>query len=103
MEGLYKLKDMLCQELEEYGNKDELCGIGDLAVIDTLAHATKNVIKVIDHCEGKDSAHGENMNDSLRSNDNEKMVSELRGLMGETSDESMRYEFQRFIERIESL
>jgi hypothetical protein len=47
MHELYKLKEMLCKELEEYGSKGELTG-GTLEVVDKLAHAVKNLDKIIE-------------------------------------------------------
>ena len=51
MHNIHKLKDMLIEELEEYGEKGEMTP-GSLEVIDKLAHATKNVCKIIEECEG---------------------------------------------------
>lgn len=50
MKDLYNLGEMLCEELSDYGRKNEISG-GDLEVIDKLAHATKNVFKVIESKE----------------------------------------------------
>lgn len=47
MHGIYELKDMLCKELEEYGEKGELT-TGSLDVIDKLAHTIKNLDKIIE-------------------------------------------------------
>lgn len=47
MHKLYELKDMLCEELEEYGSKDKL-DVGGLDIVDKLAHAIKNIDKVIE-------------------------------------------------------
>ena len=47
MHELYKLKELLCKELEEYGSKGELSG-GTLEVVDKLAHAVKNIDKIIE-------------------------------------------------------
>lgn len=47
MHELYKLKDMLMKELEDYGSKGELSA-GSLDVIDKLAHTTKNVCKILE-------------------------------------------------------
>ena len=49
MHGLYKLKEDLVAELEEYGEK----GVSGSTIntIDTLAHAAKNVCKIIEACE----------------------------------------------------
>ena len=50
MEKLYDLREMLCRELNEYGKKDKL-DAGSLDAIDKLAHAIKNLDKVIEHDE----------------------------------------------------
>lgn len=50
MHKLYQLKDMLCEELERFGERDKLSA-GSLETIDTLAHAAKNVEKLIEACE----------------------------------------------------
>lgn len=50
MHALYDLKDMLCKELEEYGKKGELSP-GTLEIVDKLAHATKNLDKIIETYE----------------------------------------------------
>lgn len=47
MSELYDLKEMLCSKLAEYGKKGELTS-GSLDIIDKLAHATKNVGKIIE-------------------------------------------------------
>lgn len=47
MHELYELKEMLCKELEEYGSKGELTG-GTLEVVDKLAHAVKNLDRIIE-------------------------------------------------------
>lgn len=53
MKGLYKLRDMLCEELEKFGENGELSA-GSLETVDKLAHAIKNIDKVI---EGKDEEY----------------------------------------------
>ncbi len=50
MHEIYELKEMLMKELEEYGSKGELTG-GSLEVIDKLAHAIKNICKIIESAE----------------------------------------------------
>ena len=59
MHKLYALKDMLIKELSEYGDKD--LSAGTLDVVDKLAHATKNLCKVIETCEeeGYSSSDGD--------------------------------------------
>ena len=50
MHKLYDLKDMLCEELEEYGSKGKL-DMGSLDVVDKLAHAIKNIDKILEYKE----------------------------------------------------
>lgn len=50
MHKIYELKDMLCEELEEYGSKDKL-DVGGLEIVDKLAHAIKNIDKIIETYE----------------------------------------------------
>lgn len=50
MHELYELKEMLCKELEEYGQKGELTA-GSLEVVDKLANTIKNLCKIIDMYE----------------------------------------------------
>ena len=51
MHDLYNLKEMLCKELEAFG-KSESVSSSSLDVIDKLAHAIKNIDKVIECKEG---------------------------------------------------
>lgn len=66
MHELYNLKEMLCKELESFGRSGEL-SLSSLEMIDTLAHACKNVCKII---ESKDeeaySREGGSSRDSYR-------------------------------------
>lgn len=50
MHKLYDLKEMLCEELKEYGSKDKL-DVGALDIVDKLAHAVKNIDKIIEKYE----------------------------------------------------
>ena len=54
MKDLYELKKMLCETLEEYGRARDLTS-GKLQTIDTLAHACKNVCKIIESCEEEEA------------------------------------------------
>lgn len=53
MHKLYELKDMLCEELEQYGKKGELTA-GSLDVVDKLTHTIKNLDKIIEKYEEED-------------------------------------------------
>lgn len=56
MHDVYKLKDMLCEELEEYGRKGEVTA-NSLEVIDKLAHAIKNIDKILESKEEEESGY----------------------------------------------
>lgn len=49
MDKLYQLKEMLCEELESYADRD--LSATTMKSIDTLAHAIKNICKVIEAAE----------------------------------------------------
>lgn len=53
MHEIMKLKEMLMKELEEFGSKGELTA-GSLETIDKLAHAVKNLCKVIEAYEDEE-------------------------------------------------
>ena len=60
MHDLYRLKEMLVKELEDYGKRGDLSKSA-LDDIDKLAHAAKNIARVIEACEqdGYSRANGE--------------------------------------------
>ena len=53
MHDIYKLKELLMDELKEYGQKGELTP-GSLEVVDKLAHSVKNICKIIEDCENEE-------------------------------------------------
>lgn len=129
MKELYDLKEMLCNELKEYGGKE--MSTGTLDVVDKLAHTIKNLDKIIEtYEEGGYSSHypywsydngmgGSNRSyrgsyaqrrDRMGRYSGERgysrdggMVEELRALMQDAPDERTKQEFQRFIQKIESM
>ena len=50
MHAIYDLKEMLCKQLEDYGKKGELTAAA-LERVDMLAHAVKNLDRIIEHME----------------------------------------------------
>lgn len=66
MHDLYRLKENIVKELEDYGKQG--LSKSNLDVIDKLAHAGKNVAKIIECCEGEEYSMGRNysMRDSYR-------------------------------------
>lgn len=119
MHELYELKEMLTDELKKYGSKKDL-STGSLDVVDKLAHAVKNICKIIEDDEhysnydgGMSYARGRGRNarrDSMGRYSSEgysraanDMAHELRELMEDAPDEHTRQEFQRFIKKLEQM
>lgn len=57
MHRLYNLKETLIDELKQLGSKDRI-ELSDLELVDKLAHATKNLCKVIESCEEAEYSEG---------------------------------------------
>ena len=128
MHEIYELKDMLCKELEEYGSKELTAG--SLDVIDKLAHAIKNLGKIIEmddenysgYYGGDDSyddgmrggsyarGRGRNARRDARgryssrgySRATESAVDQLRSVMEEVP-EHMKSDVQRLISKMENM
>lgn len=120
MHALYDLKEMLCKQLEDYGKKGELSP-AILERVDTLAHAAKNVDKLIESYEqggeysgarypvdGGHSMGRGRKRDSMgrysgdgysRHGD---LTDQLRDMLDDTSDDRTRQELQRLITRLEN-
>jgi hypothetical protein len=128
MHKLYELKDMLCKELEKYGSKNELTA-GSLDVVDKLAHAVKNIDKILEADGGEYSgdsmpymrggnrsyARGRGQNarrDALGRYSREgsygysmagDMAVELRELMQDAPDAQTRQDIQRIVDRLSQM
>ena len=128
MEELYKLKDMLCDELESYGKKKELTA-GSLDVIDKLSHALKSITTVIameeadgeysndypmngrtyrgsSYARGRMNARRDSMGRYSRdgySGAVDDMVSQLKDLMEDAPNESIKSEMHRLVKKIETM
>ena len=63
MHDIKKLKEMLMDELSTYGQGDKL-STGSLEMVDKLAHAVKNLCKIVESSEGEEysRADGGSMN-----------------------------------------
>ena len=129
MHELYELKEKLCEELEEYASKD--MSAGALDVIDKLAHAIKNIEKIVEAEEysyddgmshessyrgrsygrsyedrrGRSYARGRNARRDSRGrySQDDGMIEELRTLMDDAPNEKTKKEFERFIQKIEQM
>lgn len=125
MHELYKLKDMLCEELKEYGSKE--MSAGSLDIVDKLSHAIKNLDKIIEKYEeeegyssnymydgggsyprGGSYARGRGTNarrDSMgrysRNDGKEEMVMQLREMMQDAPNDRARMRIQELIREFE--
>ena len=129
MHAIYELKEMLCEELENYGKKGELSA-GTLDIVDKLAHTVKNLDKIIESYEeteysggrmpmnrgegynnrGMSYARGRNARRDSRGryssegySRNDDIVYRLREVMNEAPDEQTRMEIQNLVSRMESM
>ena len=127
MEELYKLKKMLCKELEQYGDKKDLSA-GSLEVVDKLAHSIKNICKIIETYDDSDySNRAYNSYDDMnsmapynrrysrdnsyanrhyvrghysRAND---LVEQLRDMEDEAPNNHIRQEIHKLVEKMEQM
>ncbi len=105
MRELHELKERLIDELKEYGRKD--LSAGSLEMIDKLAHATKNLCKIIESSEeGKYSYDGDNGHSERYSGRRDSMgrfSHKLSELMDEAPDDRSRDEVRRLMSRMGSM
>lgn len=129
MHDLYNLKEMLCEELANYGKSGDL-SISTLEIIDKLAHATKNIGKVIESYEeqaysgydnrsynngrsygnsyndydgGMSTRRGRARNGRFVSRDGSSMARQLREMAEQAPDEKTRSEIERLAGKVESM
>ena len=128
MHELYNLKEMLCEELSNYGRSKELSP-SSLQMIDMLAHACKNVCKIIESKDeeaysmdgsyygnsrysrdgyyyddgGMSRRRGRAMNGRFVSRDASEMARKLREMMEEAPDEASKRDIQRLAEKMEQM
>lgn len=110
MKELYELKERLVDELKDYG-KMELTS-ANLDKIDKLAHAAKNVCKIINEAEEGNSGyypasydgtrpyHGSYRRDSMGRYSRGSLADKLRELMNDAPDENTRHDIQRLIDKM---
>ena len=121
MHGIYKLKDKIVEELEEYGEKNEIKA-SELPTIDTLAHTAKNLCKLLQMCEeetgysygdryygrnysryddGMSYARGRRRYSDGYSGSGDWMTEMLEELKEKAPNSHMKQEFDEFIKRLE--
>lgn len=132
MHDLINLKEMLCDELAEYGKRDTLTQ-NSLEMIDKLAHACKNICKIVESAEeeeygmsnrgrsyddggrsyysrdgyyydgGMSGRRGRNRMGRFTSRDGSEMAHKLREMMEDAPDESVKREIQRLADKMEKM
>lgn len=112
MKELYELKEKLVDELKDYGKRE--ISSGSLEMIDKLAHAAKNVCKIIDESDEGNSGYysrtgrmydGRSFRNSYRRDDmgrysRDGLADKLRELMDEAPDDKTRMEIQRLVDKM---
>lgn len=130
MRKLYDLRKKLCDQLEDYSDKE--LNSTTLEIVDMLAHAIKNVDKVIDKCEEQEYSNsygygsyrspytmyndmvagrgmpysrdrgmrGNSVQGYSRDND---LIFSLTELMENAPDDRSRMELQKFIQKMQSI
>lgn len=125
MKEYYELKEKLCDELKKYGKKDLTAG--SLDVVDKIAHSINNINEVIESYEENGYSNARNNRRNNRnsyemryetsnarggrnragySNEGysyDDMMSKLYDLVDEAPDDKTRQEFNRFIQKMESM
>ena len=127
MHELYDLKDKMLNELKKYSNKE--MSASTLEYVDKLAHATKNLCKIIDDMDyssrggsyadgmmyrgsyddgmGYVDARGRGRNarrDSMgRYSSAGDLANELRELMNQAPDKETRTDMERLIAKVERM
>lgn len=114
MHKLEELRDCLCAELEEYSQKKDNLDMGSLEIIDKLAHAIKNIDKIISADESYSgysrgsvydnySGRGRTFarRDSMGRYSGNDMLGTLHKLANEAPDEQTRAELNRIAQRYE--
>ena len=112
MKELYELKEKLVDELKDYGKMEMTSA--NLDKIDKLAHAAKNVCKIIDDSDEGNSGYyphtgriydGRSFRNSYRRDSmgrysRDGLADKLRELMDEAPDDKSRMEIQRLIDKM---
>ena len=107
MKELHELKEKLIDELKEYGKRD-LSG-STLDAVDKLAHATKNLCKIIEDEDGYSNTYpydrsyrGYSRNrDGMGRYSRDGLSDKLRELMHDAPDDRSRDEIKRLIEKMD--
>lgn len=97
MNELHELKDRLVDELKNYGRQELTAS--NLEKIDMLAHAAKNVCKIIESDDGYSGRYSYRR-DSMGRYSRDGLADKLHDLMKDAPDERTRMEIQRLIDKM---
>lgn len=106
MKELHTLKERLVDELKDYGKMEMTAA--NLEKIDKLAHAAKNVCKIIEsEDEGNSGRYypysynrGSYRRDSMGRYSRDGLADKLRELMADAPDDKTRQDIQRLVDRM---
>ena len=106
MKELHTLKERLVDELKDYGKMEMTTA--NLDKIDKLAHAAKNVCKIIESEDEGNSGHyypysynrGSYRRDSMGRYSRDGLADKLRELMDEAPDDRTRMEIKRLVDKM---
>ena len=112
MKELYELKEKLVDELKDYGKMEMTSS--NLEKVDKLAHAAKNVCKIIEDSDEGNSGYyprtgriydGRSFRNSYRRDgmgrySRDGLADKLRELMDEAPDDKSRMEIQRLVDKM---
>ena len=105
MHKIMKLKEKVCDKLEEYADRPTL-NANDVEMVDTLAHATKNLMEIVEESDEEYSGRGRSYGYVTPMTDGRSyarrrgysrgkdMVAELHELMADADSEPVRREFK---------
>lgn len=108
-ESLYKLKDMICDELDSIADKGSITN-DTLEMVDQLTHSLKSIETII---AMEDSGYSKDMYPSRRYSDNrpylhysrdtekDAAVKELRSMLADVSDDKARKALRACISQME--
>ena len=126
MNELYELREKLCKELKRYSKEDVTTN--SLGVVDELAHAIKNIDKIIEKYEEEEAeayypahkygrgykgytyergrgsnAKRDSMGRYADHSHHRDMVEKLREMMMDAPNDEIKHEYERVISHIESM
>ena len=103
MHKLHELRGTLCKELEEYAKRGSNLDLQSLSTIDTLAHAIKNIDKIIrfDGEDGHSYSEGGWSSRGMRNYSYGDVKENFKKLIDNAPDEHTKAELTRMMQRFE--